>query len=123
MKVNRVLSGSDHFCLMSCSGLKHNALIIQLSQMCAVHCPTHLLLLLYGLHLIKLIVNSSLFCFPLSSCPQVQYMAYVGIGGPFSVLKTLFAGVLFWFMVKFSFGRGLLTQVQYHLKKKHLIIF
>lgn len=43
-------------------------------------------------------------------------MAYVGIGGPFSVVKTLFAGVLFWFMVKFSFGRGLLTQVQYHLK-------
>ncbi|KAK7150937.1 hypothetical protein R3I93_012012 [Phoxinus phoxinus] len=42
-------------------------------------------------------------------CP-VQYMAYVGIGGPFSVVKTLFAGVLFWFMVKFSFGRGLLTQ-------------
>lgn len=49
-------------------------------------------------------------------------MAYVGIGGPFSVVKTLFAGVLFWFMVKFSFGRGLLTQVQYHLKK-HWILF
>ncbi|KAF4099677.1 saccharopine dehydrogenase b [Onychostoma macrolepis] len=40
----------------------------------------------------------------------VQYMAYVGIGGLFSVLKTLFAGVVFWFMVKFSLGRGLLTQ-------------
>lgn len=48
-------------------------------------------------------------------------MAYVGIGGPFSVVKTLFAGVLFWFMVKFSFGRGLLTQVQYHLKKLWII--
>ncbi|XP_042602696.1 saccharopine dehydrogenase-like oxidoreductase isoform X2 [Cyprinus carpio] len=40
----------------------------------------------------------------------VQYMAYVGIGGLFSVLKTLFAGVVFWFMVKFSLGRGLLTE-------------
>lgn len=40
----------------------------------------------------------------------VQYMAYVGIGGLFSVLKTLFAGVVFWFMVNFSIGRGLLTQ-------------
>ncbi|XP_016120167.1 saccharopine dehydrogenase-like oxidoreductase [Sinocyclocheilus grahami] len=37
-------------------------------------------------------------------------MAYVGIGGLFSVLKTLFAGVVFWFMVKFSLGRGLLTE-------------
>uniref|UniRef100_A0A671PXR0 Saccharopine dehydrogenase-like oxidoreductase n=1 Tax=Sinocyclocheilus anshuiensis TaxID=1608454 RepID=A0A671PXR0_9TELE len=48
--------------------------------------------------------------FPLCSCPQVKYMAYVGIGGLFSVLKTLFAGVVFWFMVKFRVDRGLLTQ-------------
>ncbi|KAK9956665.1 hypothetical protein ABG768_014384 [Culter alburnus] len=40
----------------------------------------------------------------------VQYMAYVGIGGLFSVVKTLFAGMVFWLMVKFSLGRGLLTQ-------------
>uniref|UniRef100_A0A671PTH2 Saccharopine dehydrogenase b n=1 Tax=Sinocyclocheilus anshuiensis TaxID=1608454 RepID=A0A671PTH2_9TELE len=40
----------------------------------------------------------------------VKYMAYVGIGGLFSVLKTLFAGVVFWFMVKFRVDRGLLTQ-------------
>lgn len=40
----------------------------------------------------------------------VQYMAYVGIGGLFSVVKTLFAGIMFWLMVKFSLGRGLLTQ-------------
>uniref|UniRef100_A0A673MIR9 Saccharopine dehydrogenase-like oxidoreductase n=1 Tax=Sinocyclocheilus rhinocerous TaxID=307959 RepID=A0A673MIR9_9TELE len=38
------------------------------------------------------------------------YMAYVGIGGLFSVLKTLFAGMVFWFMVKFRVDRGLLTQ-------------
>uniref|UniRef100_A0A673MC09 Saccharopine dehydrogenase-like oxidoreductase n=1 Tax=Sinocyclocheilus rhinocerous TaxID=307959 RepID=A0A673MC09_9TELE len=39
-----------------------------------------------------------------------SYMAYVGIGGLFSVLKTLFAGMVFWFMVKFRVDRGLLTQ-------------
>uniref|UniRef100_A0A673M7I8 Saccharopine dehydrogenase-like oxidoreductase n=1 Tax=Sinocyclocheilus rhinocerous TaxID=307959 RepID=A0A673M7I8_9TELE len=39
-----------------------------------------------------------------------DYMAYVGIGGLFSVLKTLFAGMVFWFMVKFRVDRGLLTQ-------------
>ncbi len=49
-------------------------------------------------------------------------MAYVGIGGRFSVLKTLFAGVVFWFMVKFSLGRGLLTQVQYHLKSHWITV-
>uniref|UniRef100_A0A673HY69 Saccharopine dehydrogenase-like oxidoreductase n=1 Tax=Sinocyclocheilus rhinocerous TaxID=307959 RepID=A0A673HY69_9TELE len=38
------------------------------------------------------------------------YMAYVGIGGLSTMLKTLFAGVVFWFMVKFSLGRGLLTE-------------
>uniref|UniRef100_A0A671PWE0 Saccharopine dehydrogenase-like oxidoreductase n=1 Tax=Sinocyclocheilus anshuiensis TaxID=1608454 RepID=A0A671PWE0_9TELE len=43
-------------------------------------------------------------------CDSVKYMAYVGIGGLFSVLKTLFAGVVFWFMVKFRVDRGLLTQ-------------
>uniref|UniRef100_A0A673MD18 Saccharopine dehydrogenase-like oxidoreductase n=1 Tax=Sinocyclocheilus rhinocerous TaxID=307959 RepID=A0A673MD18_9TELE len=48
--------------------------------------------------------------FPLCSCPPVKYMAYVGIGGLFSVLKTLFAGMVFWFMVKFRVDRGLLTQ-------------
>ncbi|XP_056621010.1 saccharopine dehydrogenase-like oxidoreductase isoform X2 [Triplophysa dalaica] len=40
----------------------------------------------------------------------VQYMAYVGIGDVFSLAKTLFAGVVFWFMVKFGLGRRLLTQ-------------
>ncbi|XP_054475092.1 saccharopine dehydrogenase-like oxidoreductase [Anoplopoma fimbria] len=39
----------------------------------------------------------------------VQYSAYVGIGGLFSVVKLLCGGLLFWFMVKFSLGRKLLT--------------
>uniref|UniRef100_A0A8C2BK66 Saccharopine dehydrogenase b n=1 Tax=Cyprinus carpio TaxID=7962 RepID=A0A8C2BK66_CYPCA len=38
------------------------------------------------------------------------YLAYVGIGGLCSMLKTLFASVVCWFMVKFSIGWGLLTQ-------------
>ncbi|KAI4877710.1 hypothetical protein NFI96_031905 [Prochilodus magdalenae] len=40
----------------------------------------------------------------------VQYAAYVGIGGAFSVVKTLFAGLMFWLMSKFSIGRSLLIQ-------------
>ncbi|XP_070705595.1 saccharopine dehydrogenase b [Pempheris klunzingeri] len=39
----------------------------------------------------------------------VQYCAYVGIGGLFSVVKLLCGGLLFWFMVKFRLGRKLLT--------------
>ncbi|KAK5903912.1 hypothetical protein CgunFtcFv8_007654 [Champsocephalus gunnari] len=39
----------------------------------------------------------------------VQYTAYVGIGGPFSVMKLFCGGLLFWCMVKFSLGRKLLT--------------
>lgn len=43
--------------------------------------------------------------------PQVQYSAYVGVGGLFSVVKLFCGGLLFWFMVKFSLGRKLLTMV------------
>uniref|UniRef100_A0A3P8TA68 Saccharopine dehydrogenase-like oxidoreductase n=1 Tax=Amphiprion percula TaxID=161767 RepID=A0A3P8TA68_AMPPE len=39
----------------------------------------------------------------------VQYSAYVGVGGLFSVFKLFCGGLLFWFMVKFSLGRRLLT--------------
>uniref|UniRef100_A0A671WS63 Saccharopine dehydrogenase-like oxidoreductase n=1 Tax=Sparus aurata TaxID=8175 RepID=A0A671WS63_SPAAU len=39
----------------------------------------------------------------------VQYSAYVGVGGLFSVVKLFCSGLLFWFMVKFSLGRKLLT--------------
>lgn len=39
----------------------------------------------------------------------VQYSAYVGVGSLFSVVKLLCGGLLFWFMVKFSLGRKLLT--------------
>ncbi|XP_066532086.1 saccharopine dehydrogenase a, tandem duplicate 1 [Hoplias malabaricus] len=40
----------------------------------------------------------------------VQYRAYVGVGGVSSVIKLLFAGMMFWFLVKFSFGRKLLVK-------------
>lgn len=43
--------------------------------------------------------------------PQVQYSAYVGIGGLFSVAKFFCGGLFFWFLVKFSLGRKLLTTV------------
>ncbi|XP_056219493.1 saccharopine dehydrogenase-like oxidoreductase isoform X2 [Seriola aureovittata] len=39
----------------------------------------------------------------------VQYSAYVGVGGLFSIAKFFCGGVLFWVMVKFSLGRKLLT--------------
>lgn len=41
---------------------------------------------------------------------QVQYGAYAGIGGMGNVIKMMFAGIIFWFMVKFSFGRNLLIK-------------
>ncbi|MBN3296436.1 SCPDL oxidoreductase, partial [Amia calva] len=40
----------------------------------------------------------------------VQYGAYAGVGGMVSVIKLLFAGMLFWILVKFSFGRNLLIK-------------
>ncbi|XP_061881898.1 saccharopine dehydrogenase-like oxidoreductase [Entelurus aequoreus] len=40
----------------------------------------------------------------------VQYGAYAGIGGIGNVIKLMFAGVLFWLLVKFSFGRDLLAK-------------
>ncbi|XP_063080153.1 saccharopine dehydrogenase a, tandem duplicate 1 [Engraulis encrasicolus] len=40
----------------------------------------------------------------------VQYGAYAGIGGISSIVKLLFAGLMFWFFVKFSFGRNLLIK-------------
>ncbi|KAL2098569.1 hypothetical protein ACEWY4_005049 [Coilia grayii] len=40
----------------------------------------------------------------------VQYGAYAGIGGVSSIVKLLFAGLMFWFLVKFSFGRNLLIK-------------
>uniref|UniRef100_A0A672YEU4 Saccharopine dehydrogenase-like oxidoreductase n=1 Tax=Sphaeramia orbicularis TaxID=375764 RepID=A0A672YEU4_9TELE len=36
----------------------------------------------------------------------VQYSAYVGVGGIFSLVKLFCGGLLFWFMVKFSLGRS-----------------
>ncbi|XP_048792550.1 saccharopine dehydrogenase-like oxidoreductase [Lagopus muta] len=40
----------------------------------------------------------------------VQYSAYVTVGGLGSVMKLMFAGILFLLLVKFSFGRKLLTK-------------
>uniref|UniRef100_A0A8B9GPG8 Saccharopine dehydrogenase-like oxidoreductase n=1 Tax=Astyanax mexicanus TaxID=7994 RepID=A0A8B9GPG8_ASTMX len=40
----------------------------------------------------------------------VQYGAYVGVGGVSSVVKLLFAGLMFWILVQFSFGRNLLIK-------------
>ncbi|XP_068011940.1 saccharopine dehydrogenase-like oxidoreductase [Melanerpes formicivorus] len=40
----------------------------------------------------------------------VQYGAYVNIGGLGSVIKLMLAGILFLLLVKFSFGRKLLTK-------------
>ncbi|KAM6085674.1 saccharopine dehydrogenase-like oxidoreductase isoform 2-T2 [Theristicus caerulescens] len=41
----------------------------------------------------------------------VQYGAYVNIGGLGSVIKLMFAGILFLLLVKFSFGRKLLIKI------------
>ncbi|KAI7804275.1 saccharopine dehydrogenase a, tandem duplicate 1 [Triplophysa rosa] len=40
----------------------------------------------------------------------VQYGAYAGVGGISNIFKLLFAGMMFWFFVKFSFGRNLLMK-------------
>ncbi|KAM9840539.1 saccharopine dehydrogenase-like oxidoreductase [Aulostomus maculatus] len=39
----------------------------------------------------------------------IQYSAYVGVGGLFSLAKLCCGGLIFWFLVKFSLGRKLLT--------------
>lgn len=40
----------------------------------------------------------------------VQYGAYVGVGGVANIVKMIFAGMMFWFLVKFSFGQNLLIK-------------
>uniref|UniRef100_A0A8D2ZWR0 Saccharopine dehydrogenase-like oxidoreductase n=1 Tax=Scophthalmus maximus TaxID=52904 RepID=A0A8D2ZWR0_SCOMX len=47
----------------------------------------------------------------------VQYGAYAGIGGIGNIIKMMFAGMMFWFLVKFSFGRNLLIK---HANKRRL---
>uniref|UniRef100_A0A8D3BQU9 Saccharopine dehydrogenase-like oxidoreductase n=1 Tax=Scophthalmus maximus TaxID=52904 RepID=A0A8D3BQU9_SCOMX len=42
----------------------------------------------------------------------VQYGAYAGIGGIGNIIKMMFAGMMFWFLVKFSFGRNLLIKME-----------
>lgn len=48
---------------------------------------------------------------PVFSFSQVQYGAYATVGGIGSVIKLMFAGLLFLILVKFSFGRKLLIKV------------
>lgn len=48
---------------------------------------------------------------------QVQYGAYVTLGGLGSVLKLMFMGMLFLLLVKFNFGRKLLTKVSFQNTK------
>ncbi|RXN27351.1 saccharopine dehydrogenase-like oxidoreductase [Labeo rohita] len=45
-----------------------------------------------------------------SSGPEVQYGAYAGVGGISNVFKLIFAGLMFFFLVKFNFGRNLLKK-------------
>ncbi|XP_034043763.1 saccharopine dehydrogenase-like oxidoreductase [Thalassophryne amazonica] len=40
----------------------------------------------------------------------VQYGAYAGIGGIGNILKLMFTGMMFWFLVKFNFGIDLLKK-------------
>ncbi|XP_069549858.1 saccharopine dehydrogenase-like oxidoreductase [Brachyistius frenatus] len=40
----------------------------------------------------------------------VQYGAYAGIGGVGSIIKLMFAGMMFWLLVQFNFGRNLLIK-------------
>uniref|UniRef100_A0A8C6L2L4 Saccharopine dehydrogenase-like oxidoreductase n=1 Tax=Nothobranchius furzeri TaxID=105023 RepID=A0A8C6L2L4_NOTFU len=53
---------------------------------------------------IKLLTSSSETLQPISA------PSYAGIGGIGNVIKLMFAGMMFWFLVKFSFGRNLLTK-------------
>lgn len=48
---------------------------------------------------------------------QVQYGGYVNVGGLGSVIKLMFAGMLFLLLVKFNFGRKLLTKVSFQNTK------
>lgn len=48
---------------------------------------------------------------------QVQYAAYVTVGGITSVMKLMFAGLFFLFFVKFGIGRQLLIKVSDVLMK------
>ncbi|TKS69938.1 Saccharopine dehydrogenase-like oxidoreductase [Collichthys lucidus] len=41
-----------------------------------------------------------------------QYGAYAGVGGIGNIIKLMFAGMMFWFLVKFSFGRNLLIKME-----------
>uniref|UniRef100_A0A671MCG3 Saccharopine dehydrogenase-like oxidoreductase n=1 Tax=Sinocyclocheilus anshuiensis TaxID=1608454 RepID=A0A671MCG3_9TELE len=46
----------------------------------------------------------------------VQYGAYVGVGGISNIFKLVFAGLMFFFFVKFSFGRNLLIKVKHTME-------
>ncbi|MGH0152997.1 UNVERIFIED_CONTAM: hypothetical protein FKN15_023443 [Acipenser sinensis] len=50
-------------------------------------------------------------CEELEESP-VQYSAFAAVGGVCSVIKLMFAGMLFWLFVKTSFGRNLLIKME-----------
>ncbi|KAG7244258.1 hypothetical protein INR49_004396 [Caranx melampygus] len=52
----------------------------------------------------------------------VQYSAFVGVGGLFSLVKLFCGGLIFWFMVKFSLGRKLLTTVPPSIFKQQFVV-
>ncbi|XP_060923763.1 saccharopine dehydrogenase-like oxidoreductase [Limanda limanda] len=58
----------------------------------------------------SVVKRSQRFLVEENQATQVQYGAYAGIGGIGNIIKLLFAGMMFWFLVKFSFGRDLLIK-------------
>lgn len=60
------------------------------------------------------IAINTCICLTLGVCfLQVQYGAYVGVGGISNIFKLVFAGLMFFILVKFSFGRNLLSKVKH----------
>ncbi|XP_029316220.1 saccharopine dehydrogenase-like oxidoreductase [Cottoperca gobio] len=58
----------------------------------------------------SVVKRSQRFLVENQNAKPVQYGAYAGIGGIGNVAKMMFAGMIFWFLVKFSFGRDLLIK-------------
>ncbi|KAM3625401.1 uncharacterized protein V6R79_011470 [Siganus canaliculatus] len=58
----------------------------------------------------SVVKRSQRFLVEAHKATPVQYGAYVGIGGAWNIIKMMLAGMLFWFFVKFSFGRNLLIK-------------
>ncbi|XP_068609803.1 saccharopine dehydrogenase-like oxidoreductase [Brachionichthys hirsutus] len=57
----------------------------------------------------SVVKRSQRFLYEEEQRSPVQYSAYVGVGGLFSVVRLFCGGLIFWFMGKLSLGRKLLT--------------